>query len=106
MKVTFVEPDGTEREIDNVEEGVSLMEIAKANDVVGITADCGGSCACATCHCYVDSAYFERVGRPDDIESAMLDMVTDILKDTSRLTCQIKMSSELDGIRLTVAPIY
>ncbi|MCB2079843.1 MAG: 2Fe-2S iron-sulfur cluster binding domain-containing protein, partial [Novosphingobium sp.] len=61
-------------------------------------------CACATCHVYVDQSWWEKVGEPDDIEFAMLDMVADVMKDTSRLGCQIKMSSDLDGISVTVAP--
>jgi 2Fe-2S ferredoxin len=106
MKVTFIEPDGTTREVGDAAEGLSLMEIAKANGIAGITADCGGSCACATCHVYVEGDWFAKVGEPDDIEAAMLDMVTDVLRENSRLSCQIRMRDELDGIRLTVAPVF
>jgi 2Fe-2S ferredoxin len=104
LKVVYTDVKGTQRVLDNVEEGASLMEAAKSNGVEGIFGDCGGGCACATCHVYVEGKWFEKVGPPDDIEFAMLDMVTDVLKDNSRLGCQIKMSPELDGIEVTVAP--
>ncbi len=104
LKVTYTDVKGTERTFDNVDEGISLMEVAKANGVEGIYGDCGGGCACATCHVYVDPAWFEKTGGPDDIEFAMLDMVADVMKDNSRLGCQIKMKPELDGIAITVAP--
>ncbi len=105
LKVTFVEIDGTERPIDNVEEGLSLMEVAKNNGVEGIMGDCGGACSCATCHVYVDEAWLEKVGAPDDVEDMMLDMVAEVQRDNSRLSCQIRMRDELDGLRLTVAPL-
>lgn len=104
LKVTMIDVDGETRTFDDVEEGVSLMELAKQNGVAGIMGDCGGGCACATCHVYVDQAWWDKVGEPDDIEFAMLDMVADVMKDNSRLGCQVKMSSELDGIEVTVAP--
>ena len=104
LNVTFVEEDGTERPLEGVVTDQSLMEFGKTNGVVGILADCGGSCACATCHVYVDQAWVDRVGPPDDIELEMLDMVSDVQRANSRLSCQIKLRSELDGLRVTVAP--
>ncbi len=104
LKVTFTDTNGETLEIDDVDAGLSLMEVAKSRGVVGITGDCGGGCACATCHVYVTPEWFEKVGPPDDIEFAMLDMVADVMQDTSRLSCQIKMSEALDGITVTVAP--
>ena len=104
LKVTYTDVKGETRTFDDVEEGTSLMELAKRQGVEGIFGDCGGGCACATCHVYVEGDWFEKVGPPDDIEFAMLDMVTDVLKDNSRLGCQIKMKPELDGIAITVAP--
>jgi 2Fe-2S ferredoxin len=104
LKVTMTDVNGETRTFDDVEDGTSLMELGRANDVAGIMGDCGGGCACATCHVYVDQAWWEKVGEPDDIEFAMLDMVADVMKDTSRLGCQIKMNSDLDGITVTVAP--
>lgn len=104
LKVTMTDVNGEAQVFENVEEGTSLMELGKQNGVAGIMGDCGGGCACATCHVYVDQAWWNRVGEPDDIEFAMLDMVADVMKDTSRLGCQIKMKPELDGIEVTVAP--
>ena len=104
LKVTMTDVNGEAKVFENVEEGTSLMELGKQNGVAGIMGDCGGGCACATCHVYVDQAWWNRVGEPDDIEFAMLDMVADVMKDTSRLGCQIKMKPELDGLEVTVAP--
>lgn len=105
LKVTFVETDGTERPIDNIDEGLSLMEVAKNGGVDGIAGDCGGACSCATCHVYVDESWLAKVGAPDEIEFMMLDMVADVQRDNSRLCCQIKMREELNGLKLTVAPL-
>jgi 2Fe-2S ferredoxin len=80
------------------------MELARANGVEGILGDCGGGCACATCHVYVDAKWLDVVGPPDEIESAALDMVSDIQRSNSRLCCQIKVRPELDGLKVTVAP--
>ena len=104
LKVTMTDTQGVVHEFDHVEEGTSLMELGKQNGVAGIMGDCGGGCACATCHVYVDPTWWERVGEPDEIEYAMLDMVADVMKDTSRLGCQIKMKPELDGLEVVVAP--
>jgi 2Fe-2S ferredoxin len=104
LKVTMTDVNGETRTFDDVEEGTSLMELGKQNGVAGIMGDCGGGCACATCHVYVAQDWYPKVGEPDEIEFAMLDMVADVMKDTSRLGCQIKMKSELDGIEVTVAP--
>jgi len=104
LKVTMTDVNGETRTFDDVEEGMSLMELGKQHGVAGIMGDCGGGCACATCHVYVDQAWWDKVGEPDDIEFAMLDMVADVMKDTSRLGCQIKMREELDGLSVTVAP--
>ena len=104
LKVNYTDVKGVKHVLDNVEDGISLMELAKQNGIDGIFGDCGGGCACATCHVYVEDGWFEKVGPPDDIEYAMLDMVADVMKDNSRLGCQIKMKQELDGIEVTVAP--
>ena len=104
LKVTMTDVNGVTTTFDNVEEGTSLMELGKQNDIAGIMGDCGGGCACATCHVYVNDEWFAKVGEPDDIEFAMLDMVSDVQRPTSRLGCQIKMKSDLDGIEVTVAP--
>lgn len=100
----MTDTEGETRTFEDVEEGVSLMELGRQQGVAGIMGDCGGGCACATCHVYVEERWFDKVGAPDEIEFAMLDMVADVMKDNSRLSCQIKMTPELDGIEVTVAP--
>lgn len=106
LTVTFVEDNGTVRTIENVGPNQTLMEIGRANGVEGILADCGGACACATCHVYVDPEWRDRVGAPDEIEAEMLDMVSDLHRPNSRLSCQIRLGQELDGLKVTVAPVF
>jgi ferredoxin, 2Fe-2S len=100
VKVTFVEPDGSERTLDG-DNGFSLMEVAVRNGVAGIDADCGGACACATCHVYVDPEWFGKVGEPGDMEKDMLEFAGEP-RETSRLSCQIRLSTALDGLKVTV----
>jgi 2Fe-2S ferredoxin len=104
LTVTFVEEDGTVKEL-SAETGQSLMQVGKDAGVEGILADCAGSCACATCHVYVEGEWYAAVGAPDDVEAEMLDMVADVRKPNSRLSCQIKLTSALDGLKVTVAPL-
>jgi ferredoxin, 2Fe-2S len=103
IDVTFVEENGNVIQAQ-VETDQTLMEAGKAKGVAGILADCGGSCACATCHVYVEEGWYEKVGAPDDVEAEMLDMVSDVRRDNSRLSCQIKLTEKLDGLKVTVAP--
>lgn len=105
IKVTFVQADGVEKTIDDAPTGQSLMEAGRDHRVEGILADCGGCCACATCHVYVDASWQAAVGPPDPVEMATLDMAADVLPN-SRLCCQIQLRSELDGIKVTVAPAF
>ena len=95
-KITYIEHDGTEHVID-VKTGLTVMEGAVKNNVPGIDADCGGACACATCHCYVDEAWVEKTGPASAMEESMLDFAEHV-RPTSRLSCQIKVTSELDGL--------
>lgn len=95
-KVIFVDHEGNRREIE-AKQGTTIMEAAVQNLVPGIDADCGGACACATCHVYVDEAWFGKLKARDDMEESMLDFAEDV-KDTSRLSCQIQLTDELDGI--------
>ena len=95
-KITYIEQNGTEHAVD-AEEGVSVMEAAVKNMVPGIDADCGGACACATCHVYVAEAWAEKVGKPEAMEESMLDFAYEP-KSNSRLSCQIKVSAALDGL--------
>ena len=95
-KITFIQHDGSEQSYDG-KTGLSVMEVAVKNNVPGIDADCGGACACATCHVYVDAAWAEKVGQPASMEEDMLDFAFDV-RPTSRLSCQIKVSAALDGL--------
>ena len=95
-KLTVVAFDGTRFEID-AESGSTVMENAVKNGVPGIEAECGGACACATCHVYVDDAWTDKVGTPDVMEEDMLDFAFEP-KPVSRLSCQIKMTDEFDGL--------
>ena len=99
-KITYIEHDGTEHVLD-VKPGLSVMEGAVKSNVPGIDADCGGACACATCHVYVDEAFKEIVGEPEPMEEDMLDFAYDV-RPTSRLSCQIRVRDELDGLTVTV----
>jgi len=99
VKITFIEADGKETTID-AEEGSSLMQSAVANGIKGIVAECGGSMMCATCHVYVDGADFEKLPEKDESEDEMLDSTACERKETSRLSCQIKIGTELEGIRV------
>jgi 2Fe-2S ferredoxin len=95
-KITIVAFDGTRHDIE-AENGSTVMENAIRNAVPGIEAECGGACACATCHVYVDEAWKETVGEPEPMEEDMLDFAYDV-RPTSRLSCQIKVSDDLDGL--------
>ena len=95
-KITYIEFDGTEHAVD-VKTGNSVMEGAIKNNVPGIDADCGGACACATCHVYVDPAWTAATGERSDMEESMLDFAENV-KDNSRLSCQIKVTDALDGL--------
>ena len=103
ITVTFVEPGGAERVIRDVNTDQSLMEVGRANGVGGITADCGGACACATCHVYIPAEWQAIIGEPDDVESMTFDMAPN-LEPNSRLSCQIQLSAALDGLKVNVAP--
>ncbi|CAN5359642.1 2Fe-2S iron-sulfur cluster-binding protein [soil metagenome] len=98
MKITFVDHLGAEREIEALT-GSTVMDVAVGNAVPGIDADCGGACSCATCHVYVDELWFERTGPAGPMEQAMLDFA-DKVRETSRLSCQIKLEPVLDGLRV------
>jgi 2Fe-2S ferredoxin len=99
-KITFIQPDGTAQEVE-AQSGMTVMETAKKNDVEGIEAECGGACACATCHVYVEEAWKEAVGGPSEMEEDMLDFAFDV-RPTSRLSCQIKVTDALDGLIVRV----
>jgi 2Fe-2S ferredoxin len=96
VKITFIDTVGTARSVDG-EVGSTVMETAIKNGVPGIEAECGGACACSTCHVYIDDAWREKVGEPSPMEEDMLDFAYEV-KPSSRLSCQIKVSEELDGL--------
>jgi len=100
-KINFVSTDGN---IDEFEAkiGDTVMEVATRNGVPGIEADCGGSCSCATCHVYIDDAFRDLVGPPNDNEEMMLEFAEEV-RPESRLSCQIKISDDLDGLIVTPA---
>lgn len=95
-KVNYVEVNGTVHET-NLPTGLTVMEGARRDEIPGIDADCGGACSCATCHVYVDEAWVERVGGPGANEKDMLELAVDV-KPNSRLSCQIQVRPELDGL--------
>lgn len=100
VKITFIQPDGASQAVD-AEAGNTVMEAAKLNNVPGIEAECGGACACATCHVYVDAAWTAKTGKPAEMEEDMLDFAFDV-RPESRLSCQIKVTPELDGLVVRV----
>ncbi len=99
-KITIVAFDGTRYDI-NAENGSTVMENAIRNSVPGIEAECGGACACATCHVHVDEAFMAAVGEPEPMEEDMLDFAYDV-RPNSRLSCQIKVRDELEGLVVSV----
>lgn len=101
VTILYKSPDGEVSEID-VPEGWSVMQAAVSNGVDGIEAECGGSCCCATCHCYVDEAFADRLPAPTDQEEGMLGEVVAECRATSRLSCQIKVTPEMDGMLVTL----
>ena len=95
-KITFIQPDGSQQSVE-AEPGLTVMEAAKKHLVAGIEAECGGACACATCHVYIDEAWRAKVGGPTSMEEDMLDFAFDV-REQSRLSCQIKVTAALDGL--------
>ena len=99
-KITFITPEGEHRDVE-APANTTAMENAVKHDVPGIEAECGGACACATCHVYVDEAWREKVGEPNEMEEDMLDFANDP-QPNSRLSCQIMMRDDLDGLVLKI----
>ena len=95
-KITYIEHQGKSHTIE-VANGLSVMEGAVQNNILGIDADCGGSMACATCHVYVKEEWFNKLPKKEDGEEDMLDMAFEP-KNNSRLSCQLMVSDELDGL--------
>ena len=95
-KITYIEHNGKSHTLE-VANGLTVMEGAVQNNIPGIDADCGGSCACATCHVYVDEKWFNKLPNKESAEEDMLDMAFEP-KSSSRLSCQLTVSNELDGL--------
>ena len=102
VKVTFIHPDG-HREDQFAPVGASVMDCALDNGVAGIAAQCGGGCTCSTCHCYVEAPWFELLSAQIDDERDLMAYVED-RRDNSRLTCQIFLTAELNGIEVRIPP--
>lgn len=100
-KITYITPDGTQHDVE-VDAGDTLMDGAINHGIDGIVAECGGACACATCHSFIAPEWFSKIPQKDDMEEFMLDSL-DEQKENSRLTCQVKVTDELDGLIVYVA---
>ena len=98
-KITYLDNSGNNKTVD-VDNGLSVMEGALQNNIPGIDADCGGSMACATCHVYVEEKWFSKIPKAEDAEIDMIDMAFEPKKN-SRLSCQIIVSKDLDGLTVT-----
>jgi 2Fe-2S ferredoxin len=99
IKITYIDNDGDSRTVE-AEEGSTVMETALKNDVPGIDAECGGACACATCHVYVAEDWFPKLPKAEQMEEDMLDFASDV-RPTSRLSCQLRVRKEIDGLVVT-----
>ena len=99
-QITFIQPDGTQQVVEG-QNGMTVMETARKHLIEGIEAECGGACACATCHVYVDEAWQQKVGGANEMEEDMLDFAFDV-RPASRLSCQIKVTHDLDGLVVRV----
>jgi 2Fe-2S ferredoxin len=99
-RVVFIEHNGTVHEVD-VANGTSIMQAAVSRAVPGIEGDCGGLCACATCHVYIPDKWKDKCGEPEELEQGILDFAFDV-NENSRLGCQIEITDELDGITVNM----
>jgi 2Fe-2S ferredoxin len=96
VKIIFIQPSGNAQTVE-AEVGATVMESAIHNAIPGIEAECGGACACATCHVYIDEPWREKTGEASPMEQDMLDFGYDV-RESSRLSCQIKVREDLDGL--------
>jgi 2Fe-2S ferredoxin len=99
INITFIDSKGVSRTVEALDKA-TVMETAIKNGIPGIEAECGGACACATCHVYVDEAWLDTVGSAEPMEEDMLDFAFDV-RPNSRLSCQIRVRPELDGLVVT-----
>jgi len=98
ITINFINSKGIQKSVDAVE-GETLMECAKKNDIHEIEADCGGGCSCATCHVYIEKEWIDKIKEPSEMEEDMLDFALNV-KSNSRLSCQIKLETNLDGLTI------
>lgn len=101
VDITFIEPDGTRKSV-SAQTGRSVMETALANGIKGITAECGGSLACATCHVFVDEPSLQKIVAPEGTEDDMLDFAAVERRAESRLSCQIEITQDLENLVVTI----
>ena len=99
-RITFIQPDGAATAVD-IANGLTVMEGAVENGIAGILAECGGSCSCSTCHCYVAQSWTGALPPPQDDESGLIEFAWEP-RDSSRLTCQLRVTDALDGLVLHV----
>jgi len=99
-KIVFVQPNGVRREIE-APIGITLMEAARQQGVMGVVAQCGGACACATCHVYVETSWLSKLEPPEEMEQGMLEVAWEP-RVNSRLSCQVHITADLDGLEVTV----
>jgi ferredoxin, 2Fe-2S len=102
VSITYKDSEGNSRTVE-AQQGSTVMETALREGVPGIEAECGGACACATCHVYVDPDWMEVVGKPEQMEEDMLDFAFEV-RPNSRLSCQIKVTEALNGLVVTTPP--
>ena len=99
--ITYRDPNGRTHVVE-VAVGLTVMEGARDNDIPGILADCGGACACSTCHVYVDPAWVERLPPQGEMEADMLEFACEPDPVRSRLTCQLRVTADMDGLVVTI----
>jgi 2Fe-2S ferredoxin len=99
-KIVFIEPGGGRREVD-APLGLTLMEAARQHGVRGVVAQCGGACACATCHVYIEPAWLAKLEPREEMEEGMLETAWEP-RGNSRLSCQVHVTADLDGLEVTV----
>ena len=104
IAITVTDCEGESRSIADAMTEITLMEVSKQNGIEGVLGNCGGGAACGTCHVYVDADWLDRLPEPDSIELDMLEMLEDTRRDNSRLGCQIRLTKELEGLTVRVAP--
>lgn len=96
-KIKFIEHNGTEHDVE-ADSGLTIMQAAVNNGIPGIVAECGGACSCATCHVQLDADWYAKTDAPSDMENEMLEFAMGFVENSSRLSCQIKINDELDGM--------